>query len=127
MTKDNLVFVYGTLMRGHYNHSLLLDNSAVYVDDYTVVDGYKMHSLGAFPAVVPEEEESTPVFGELFYVNDVGLQQLDMLEGYPNFYNRVQVNTLYGPAWMYVMENDDVDLGVEVTSGSWSEHVDKCM
>ena len=82
MTK---VLVYGTLKRGYGNHRLLETSS--YLGAFRA-QGFELHSLGAFPAVSFTKDNSRFVEGELYEVDDDTLQNLDWLEGHPNFYER---------------------------------------
>ena len=106
---SNLVFVYGTLKRGFGNHRLL--EKAKYLGDYKTIDKYTMLSLGAFPAVVLEQETSR-ISGEIFLINKTILQNLDFLEGYPEFYNRLLLPTpdtikhINSTMWMYYIQGD---------------------
>lgn len=97
------LFVYGTLKRGFHNHRCLGDN-ATYLGE-AVLPGYRMYSLGGFPAIAEGEGE---VQGELYEIDDAGFKSCDRLEGYPSFYNRSEVAVLicreseaYQTAWVY--------------------------
>lgn len=91
------VFVYGTLKSGFPNHRIMENAKATFVGK-SHIGYFQMYTLGPFPAVVPCKKQSM-VFGEVYDVEDI--RPLDMLEGYPDFYDRVQVETAYGPAWVY--------------------------
>ena len=41
--------------------------------------------------------------GEVWEVSDKVLEQLDAIEGYPDFYNKQVVHTTQGKAWMYFL------------------------
>lgn len=75
MTK---VFVYGTLRRGHGNHRLLTTSEYIGV---AVLEGYRMVSLGGFPAIFKGEKDDV-VMGEVYYVTQPVLNDLDRLEGF---------------------------------------------
>lgn len=72
------VFVYGTLRRGHGNNRLLRDSDCHGV---AVLEGYKMVSLGGFPAIFRGEKDDT-VVGEVYEVTKPVLNSLDRLEGF---------------------------------------------
>ena len=88
-----LVFVYGSLKKGFYNHNLIKEFNQV---SKGTIKG-KMYSLGAFPAILLSDDPSDVVHGEVYDVTtSEGLRRLDRLEGYdPNsnycFYNRSSV------------------------------------
>jgi gamma-glutamylaminecyclotransferase len=116
------VFVYGSLKRGFHNHSVL--DGAKFAGEATLNPKYTMYSLGGYPAIVPDGKHPSQIIGELYEVDNAGLARLDMLEGYPSYYNRRKeiVNTERGGeiAWVYYIEpannngNNDV-----VKSGLW--------
>lgn len=85
MTK---IFVYGTLMKGESNHSML--SGADYLGNYRTQNKWGLISLGAFPALVPH---SVAVEGELYEVDDDTLSKLDRLEGVEHgMYQRRTIN-----------------------------------
>lgn len=131
MSSAELVFTYGTLMRDHYNHSVVED----YVLDAQpgTVSGFKLLDLGAFPGAVPAA--SRGVRGEVFTVdNEDGhaMRRLDRLEGVPTLYTRERTTVALDDgseveAWIYVLaERRRYKLPeVEVTEGgadSWAKH-----
>lgn len=117
---NELVFVYGTLKRGFGNWSYLLKDQSVFKGEHTITNGYRMHSLGGFPAVVPSDK-GLPIHGEVFEVDQLVFKRLDDLEGYPDMYQRVKVDTQHGEAWMYVMDEHDhyIRNAPIVESGIW--------
>jgi gamma-glutamylcyclotransferase (GGCT)/AIG2-like uncharacterized protein YtfP len=103
--KKHLVFVYGSLMYGHGNHHLLMDNT--FIGDYlTASDNYYMYSLGGYPGVT--KGGAGKVLGELYEVDDTTLESLDMLEGNGSFYTRelVDLDGYDDPVWMYILPED---------------------
>jgi len=92
------VFVYGTLKKGFCNHAVL-GKSAVFIGDYITGKKYKMYDCGSYPAL--RLEGTTAIIGEVYDI--IGLDRLDQLEGYPILYDRIQIETDYGMAWVYYM------------------------
>ena len=92
------VFVYGTLKRGHGNHLLLC--ASRFLGECHTPPVYSLHDLGFFPGLVSGGQ--TSITGEVYEVNDDTLEALDVLEGYPRFYDRELIDTPYGAAWVYV-------------------------
>jgi gamma-glutamylcyclotransferase (GGCT)/AIG2-like uncharacterized protein YtfP len=113
---SHLVFVYGSLKRGFYNHYVLEKSSAKYRGPFKTKAEYTMLNLGSFPGVV--QSGSTRITGEVYEVDT--LEYLDHLEGYPNFYDRILIDTRWGPTYMYVLLESvfykDHDV---VESGKW--------
>ena len=116
---SNLVAVYGSLREGFGNHRILEGSEKLGTH---WVPGYEMFSLGAFPGV---RKGHTHVFTEVYAVDKPTMERLDLLEGYRgegerNFYDRVEVDTPHGKAYMYTLEGDDYKQSDLVESGNWA-------
>ena len=111
------VFVYGTLKRGHGNSVLL--NEAEFVQKAMTQPMYTMRNLGFFPGV--QEGGETSIVGEVYKVSDAELERLDRLEGYPSFYNRIQIPlpSLEVTPWMYVLPVTGYEESAPIGSGIW--------
>ena len=111
-----IVFVYGSLMSGFYNHTLM--EGADFISDGRVYD-MALYSRGAYPCAV---HGIGWVEGELWEVSAAQEQALDCLEGHPAFYKRepmtVHTETGAHTAWMYIYQGD-VRSMPRVDSGSW--------
>lgn len=116
MTK---VFVYGTLLSGEGNN-ILLQNPESRLLGNGKASGFRMFDLGSFPAVIPVEDKTKIITGEIWEITDNVLISLDILEGYPHFYNRVEIQTPFGYAWIYI--NHDALRYTEIEFGSWKEY-----
>jgi gamma-glutamylcyclotransferase (GGCT)/AIG2-like uncharacterized protein YtfP len=106
------IAVYGSLKKGFHNHALLERNGATKVSTERI-NGFIMHSMGFFPAIVPGDGEVTV---EVYEAPDSAMPSLDRLEGYPSLYDRKEVSTSVGPAWIYFMQNNE---GPIVQGGCW--------
>ena len=111
------VFVYGTLKRNHGNWRYYLKNNSTYLGEYETDPNFTLISLGAFPGVLLHGNNS--IKGELFEVSDVQFSRIDRLEGYPSFYNRIEIETPHGPSWMYYLDREQYESYPEVESGEW--------
>ena len=85
------VFVYGTLRRGHGNHSLL--EMSKFIGEAATLRNYWMITNGVFPVVldvVPADFGLPPlaVAGEIYHVDDATLERLDRLERKGRSYDR---------------------------------------
>lgn len=88
-----LIFVYGTLKRAHGNYRLLRTSKFI-GEGVTVSDNWKMYD-GGFPMVTSGGKFH--VKGELFEVDDAKvLNNLDALEGHPDFFRRTPVTIRVG-------------------------------
>jgi gamma-glutamylaminecyclotransferase len=88
----NLLFTYGTLMRGFCNHRLLAGSK--FLGHAKTEDSFILYDLG-FPGMA-DEESQTQVAGELFRIDDDTLARCDRLEGVPHLYRREQITVLCG-------------------------------
>lgn len=100
---SNKVFVYGTLKSGGAIRGLnQFGEGAVIVGKaQTVYPDYDMIDLGAFPGVV--KGGTYKIEGEVWEVSDEVMEQLDAIEGYPDFYDREPTMTTQGKAFMYYL------------------------
>ena len=115
------VAVYGSLREGFHNHYLLEGSKHIAKG---ILRDFKMFSLGSFPAIIPSDSGEITV--EVYEVSPNILARLDHLEGYPQFYNRMEVPVAHGDgeyteAWVYFVTRTPTGLA-EVPSGDWSKH-----
>lgn len=82
-----LVFVYGTLKRGFYNYEFLANSN--FIGTAITKNKYPMiNAEGYFPYLINDKNIGKHIKGEVFEINDVTLNKLDVLEGYPDLYIR---------------------------------------
>lgn len=114
-----LIFVYGTLLSGEGNHSVLgrapLVTRAVTAPRYTLID------LGHFPAML--DHGRVPIIGEVYRCDPATLAALDCLEGHPRFYVRRDVALARGPerAQAYFLASRRAG-AAPIDSGDWRAH-----
>lgn len=123
--KRNWVALYGTLRRGGSNFRLLDNPESKYITTGTVA-GFRMHSLGGFPGIIPDKE-AKPIVAELFEVSDTVLKSLDRLEGHPNFYTRTSAELVDKagakfPMEIYVFNSNGRGMGPLIENGDWMEY-----
>ena len=107
------VFVYGSLKQGNTTRGMQhFPNSQFVGVARTKRALYKMVDLGSFPGVMIIEDDGSEyiekgyqIEGEVYSVTDEDLEQLDAIEGVPNFYDRVRVSTTRGDVFMYILPN----------------------
>lgn len=129
---EQLVFVYGTLLSGESNHKIIKDSECI-CDNAEIV-GYVMHALGGFPGIIHTGKDYDTIKGEIYKVDDETFKRLDMLEGYPNFYNRKEEIVfecdasddywfIFHDAWVYFLSSDSIrpNEGL-IPSGNWREY-----
>ena len=85
------VFVYGTLMRGQRAHHQL--SASDFAGCFCLKD-YAMYHLGSYPGIVPCAGES--VMGELYFVSEEMIAQMDRYEREGDLYLRRSVTLTAG-------------------------------
>lgn len=119
------IFVYGTLLEGYGNHRHFLSN-AEKLGEYQTDPKFTMISLGGFPGLM--EGGKTSIQGEVYEVTEEEFKNVDRLEGYnahnptTGLYNRIQIPTEYGNAWVYII-NRSSDRYPIITNGSWKDPI----
>lgn len=116
---NDFVFVYGSLRRGQPNHSWLA--AARFLGYHRTEPRFTMRDLGAFPAAVRSGEMA--ILGEVYAITPRVLQGLDELEGYPEFYTRLQLVTPWGAAWIYLLPLHAAQEAPIVPGGDWVDWV----
>ena len=103
------VFVYGTLKSGGELRGLdrFGDGATIVGKAKTVYPDYEMADLGAFPGVFLNGEY-WGIYNMREKINEhfIAMEDLDAIEGYPDFYNRQLTHTTEGKAWMYYLAGD---------------------
>ncbi len=110
----HLVFVYGTLKRGQRNAGFL--RQAEYLGRHKTEPQYWMYQFEEYPAVCENGRQA--IHGEIYRVSDEQMQMLDDLEWYPHFYQRIEIVTRHGEAWMYIVRAE-LCRGKRKISGNW--------
>jgi gamma-glutamylcyclotransferase (GGCT)/AIG2-like uncharacterized protein YtfP len=95
-----LLFVYGSLKRGHSNHAQL--SGAEFCGEAQTAAGYALYGAGAYPALA--EEGQGRVRGELYAVPLESFGRLDEFECCPWLYERRRIRLSDGrPAQAYLL------------------------
>ena len=119
--EERLVFVYGTLKKGFYNHRLLEND--IFISKGETDEAYLMTESGI--PYVSQSISYSKIQGEIYLVSRESMDMLDMLESHPTWYERklVKINTEEGidfECWLYFNErsmgsllNQEGDYGKE--------------
>lgn len=126
MKKGDLLFVYGTLRKGASNDLSRKEGAKYIGEDWINGD---LYDLGWYPGVKLFEGAENfsvglpVVVGDVFAIEDTKLADyLDGYEGYPNLYNRSQVETSGGHiVWVYIY-NHGVYGRENIPTGDWLSH-----
>lgn len=117
-----LVFVYGTLKSGHYNHGIIkTDPTAKLILDDAFVQG-QMYDLGQYPAIVPKTPGQS--MGEVWDVSEATIRKMDSLESHPKLYVREEVPllgcTTTWTTWAYFLPRDRLPSNaIPMPVGNW--------
>ncbi|ALR16607.1 MULTISPECIES: gamma-glutamylcyclotransferase [Vibrio] len=114
---QHLVFVYGTLRKGEYNHHYL--SSGQFLGLHESDAQYTLYDLGPYPGV---SQGHQTIQGEVYLIDDDTLTALDKLEDVPVEYRRESISTPFGQAWIYIYQ-DTEQLTEEIASGDWCQRV----
>jgi len=117
------VAVYGTLLKGECNERWA--DGALERVPCTIMG--TIYNLGYFPAFVPDGRQA--VEAELLTVTAEGLAHMDILEGYPRYYRRDEIEATLADgtvvaAMVYVM-NSLPPRARLIPNGSWRKRNDK--
>src|SRR5690606_30002718 len=122
------VLVYGSLRQGMGNdiHRFAQNCSAKMVKKGTTTSKGLMRSLGGFPAIsFPtaklSEHNSVGEAYEIGSSTEEMMAALERLEGYPTFSDRKEIETEFGPAWVYFFHEDRENLP-PVEDGDWVKY-----
>lgn len=126
----NMVAVYGSLLSGLGNHGFLSGGSSILVGEGRAfgLDLYP-YAGTAFPAAcLAEEDRSIKV--EVYNVDGRTMANLDMLEGFPAFYNRRITTVLLEDgskvqAWVYFLKEVSASRDGElkrIEHGDWRRY-----
>jgi gamma-glutamylcyclotransferase (GGCT)/AIG2-like uncharacterized protein YtfP len=115
------VFVYGTLKRLHYNHPLLHSSHTEFLGCSILTGPFQMRDLSFYPGVqyTLDSQVKNKVYGEVYRINEDTLKGLDILEGNGNFFTRIQVETPWKKAWMYMIPSNFDSGRPIITEGVW--------
>lgn len=94
---QHLVFVYGTLRKGECNYHLL--EKSEYLGRFETEPNYQLYDYGDYPGLA---HGSNSVIGEVYRIDEMTLEQLDVLEDESVEFHRESIETSYGLAWVYM-------------------------
>lgn len=114
--EHELLFVYGSLKRGHANHEQLA--GAAFLGRAQTAPGYTLYRVGVYPGLAPGGQGV--VVGELYGVAPEAFRRLDEFEGCPWLYERGRVQLADGRwAHTYLIPGSRRGQGDERLGDSW--------
>ena len=114
---STLVFVYGTLRTGELRAHVV--SRCINRGIFRTEPKYTLLDFGPFPGLV--EGGNTAVVGEVLEVDNDILQELDWIEGHPNFYRRqaISLEGIDGAVAYIAVDSTAVDKVTKIASGDW--------
>lgn len=101
--QENVIAVYGTLKKGYGNNRLLINQR--FVGKGKTTDRYPL-IINGLPYLMEQKGKGHNVEVEVYKVDDNTFDDIDTLEGHPNFYERVETSITMKngkriTAWIY--------------------------
>ena len=121
------VAVYGSLMKGLYNHKQLGDNPK-YLGEFYSEPVFSLYAVSTYPGL--KRNGSTSVRFEVYDISVDDIKNVDRLEGYygknssSNLYNKFVMNSPYGKVICYEY-NKSINKDKLVESGNWKEYYER--
>lgn len=123
-TSQQLIFVYGTLMRGNCRHHVLAQQE--FLGESITDQRYRLYNLGTYPGLVDNSFDGFAIYGELYAVTPECLKELDNIEAIEDgLYERKRIQ-LQSPwtdmnteAYFFLGDiSPDTDIGARWSIGS---------
>jgi gamma-glutamylcyclotransferase (GGCT)/AIG2-like uncharacterized protein YtfP len=110
-----LLFVYGSLMRGESNYAML--SGATFVSPACSVGSYTLVDRGFSPGLLAGGD--TVVSGELYQVTRQQIERLDVFEEHPHVYRRAPISLIDGRTAHAYFLAQPADGASVIVSGDW--------
>ena len=106
------VFVYGSLKKDFKFHYLLEDQS-IFIGKGKTLEKFSLFKYKNYDFPYMKDLPCKRIKGELYEIDSKTLEDLDLLEGYPTFYNRKQIdiicNNIKYSAYAYFLKEDIIE------------------
>lgn len=130
LATDKKIFVYGSLLKGFVQNSLLGDSKFM---GSAKIKGYDMLSLGRFPGLRKSKDADSSVEGEIYQITDESIwETLLLYEGVPRLYIVEQTKAFdsdfVGNVSVFVLAKYGFDPKRKypiVKNGSWRDFIKK--
>ncbi len=117
------VFVYGSLKKGFFNHSLISENPRNRLIRKGFIEGYKLYLLWSYPGI-KASDNADKLYVELYSLSDEVFERIDRMEcsaGYTPI-EAEDDNGKKGVIYVYKGEFNEDNL---VRSGNWTKDDEK--
>lgn len=114
------VFIYGSLMRGHFNNERWRFSERTRFLRTGTLKGHRMYDLGDYPCIVPTGDEAHVVRGEVFEYLDEGFERT--IKGFEEGVGYSEVGVLVDGEAMMTFVFPDPPVGCPIVpSGDWND------
>lgn len=117
------VFIYGSLKKGFFNHSLIEENSRNKFIKKGFIEGYKLYILRSYPAIKSSSQRER-VYVELYSLTDEVFELTDKMEKRAG-YSSVEVEDEEGKCGIIYVYDKEVDENNLIASGNWTKDNEK--
>jgi gamma-glutamylcyclotransferase (GGCT)/AIG2-like uncharacterized protein YtfP len=116
------IFVYGTLKKEHPNNCVLGGYPHKRMLGPCTIRGVMFSVNGVYPAIAidPHLPNTSFVHGEVWEIDEDQLKHVDAYEGGGSMYQREEIDTLHGRAWVYTQKIEKLAArGWQVVTNGW--------
>jgi len=117
------MFVYGSLKKGFFNHSLIDDNPRNRLIKKGFIDGYKLYLLWSYPGI-KSSSTGERLYVELYSLSDEVFDRIDKMERSAG-YTPVEVKDNDGKIGVIYVYDRAVDDKNIICSGDWTKDNEK--
>ncbi len=117
------MFVYGSLKKGFFNHSLIDENPRNRFLRKGFVEGYKLYLLWSYPGIKAAASENK-LYVELYSLTDEVFDRIDRMEKMAG-YTPVEVEDDGGKKGIIYVYNGEVEEKNFVPYGNWTKDNEK--
>ncbi len=118
------VFVYGSLKRGFFNHSLISENPRNRFLRKGFVEGYKLYLLWSYPGIKQSGAAADKLYVELYSLRDEVFERIDKMERMAG-YTPIEVEDDKEKKGILYVYNGEVDEKNFVPYGNWTKDDEK--
>ena len=117
------MFVYGSLKKKFFNHSLIEENPRNRFIRKGIIEGYKLYMLWSYPAIKSASKEDK-LYVELYSLTDEVFERIDWMERRAN-YIPVEVVDDAGKEGVIYVYNGEVKEENFILFGNWTKDHEK--
>ena len=117
------VFVYGSLKKKFFNHSLISENPRNRLIRKGFIEGYKLYLLWSYPGI-KASANAEKLYVELYSITDEVFDMIDKMEQSAG-YTSIETEDDGGKKGILYVYNGDVNENNLIYSGNWTKEDEK--